>query len=80
MERTLDARKMMCPKPIVMAKKEFEALPAGHTLKIVATDKSSVFDFQAWAKMTKRASLVKQETSKDPDGTDIYLHFVLKEV
>jgi tRNA 2-thiouridine synthesizing protein A len=44
--RTVDARGLKCPMPIVKAKKEIDAIPVGEVLRVVATDPGSVLDFQ----------------------------------
>lgn len=75
----LDVRGAKCPMPIVKAKKALEALAPGDTLKVVATDKGSVLDFQGWAKTNKAAELVKQETANE-GGTDVYVHYLTKKV
>ena len=36
--RTVDARGLKCPMPIVKAKKEIDAIPAGEVLRVIATD------------------------------------------
>ena len=48
----LDARGLNCPLPILRAKKAINALGAGETLKIIATDPGSVKDFEAFCKQT----------------------------
>lgn len=74
----LDVRGAKCPMPIVKAKKALDALAPGDTLKVLATDKGSVLDFQGWAKTNKAAVLVKQETAQDPDGKVIYIHYLTR--
>ncbi|MEB3197794.1 MAG: sulfurtransferase TusA family protein [Candidatus Sericytochromatia bacterium] len=73
----LDVRGVKCPMPIVKAKKALDTLPAGHTLKVVATDKGSVLDFQGWAKTNKAADLTRQETLQE-GGTEVYVHYLTK--
>jgi TusA-related sulfurtransferase len=73
----LDVRGARCPMPIVKAKKALEALRPGETLKVVATDKGSVLDFQGWAKTNKAAELVKQETATE-GGTEVYVHYLTR--
>lgn len=76
MERTLDAKGMKCPMPIIKAKKELETLAEGEVLKVIATDKGSVLDMQGWARTNPKVSLVKQETTVDETGREIYLHWL----
>ena len=72
--RTLDARGLKCPMPIVKAKKEMDTIPAGQVLKVIATDPGSVLDFQGWMKTSASFELVKQEESKDEQGRAIFVH------
>jgi len=48
-DRTLDARGLLCPMPVVKAAKEMKAMGAGEVLKILATDRGAIADFPAWA-------------------------------
>ena len=73
----LDVRGAKCPMPIVKAKKALEALAPGDTLKVVATDKGSVLDFQGWVKVNKAATLEKQETVTE-GGTELYVHYLTR--
>lgn len=73
-ERVLDARGLKCPMPIIKAKKEIGTLGPDEILKVVATDKGSVLDFQGWAKQNPTFVLVEQSQGKDETGRDIYVH------
>lgn len=75
-DRTLDARGLKCPMPIVKAKKELDALSAGQVLKVVATDPGSVLDFQGWMKTNAACELLNQEEGKDEQGRTIYVHHI----
>lgn len=74
-DRVLDARGLACPMPIVKARQAINEMQPGHVLKIIATDRGSVKDFQGWAKTAKNVELLSQETEKE-DGKDIYVHYV----
>jgi tRNA 2-thiouridine synthesizing protein A len=74
-DKMLDARGMNCPMPLVNARKEIGILAPGEVLKVVATDKGSVADFQGWAKIAKNVELVAQETESS-DGKNTYVHYV----
>ncbi|HEV2383564.1 MAG TPA: sulfurtransferase TusA family protein [Terriglobia bacterium] len=74
-DKLLDARGLNCPMPLVNARKEIGKLAVGQVLKVVATDRGSVADFQGWAKVAKNLDLVGQET-ESTDGTDLYVHYV----
>lgn len=51
-DQTLDAKGLNCPLPILRAKKALQALPAGGTLEVLATDPGAVKDFQAFCRTT----------------------------
>ncbi len=74
-DKTMDARGMNCPMPLVNARKEVGTLTPGQVLKVMATDRGSVADFQGWAKIAKNVELVAQET-ESVDGKTIYVHYV----
>jgi TusA-related sulfurtransferase len=74
-DKTMDARGMNCPMPLVNARKEIGTLTPGQVLKVMATDRGSVADFQGWAKIAKNVELVAQET-ENIDGKNIYVHYV----
>ena len=57
----VDARGLNCPLPILKAKKALNTMQSGQTLRVVATDASSVRDFQAFAKQTGN-ELVEQQS------------------
>jgi tRNA 2-thiouridine synthesizing protein A len=74
-DKLLDARGLNCPMPLVNARKEMGKLETGQVLKVMATDKGSVTDFQGWAKVAKNMELVGQET-ETIDGANVYVHFI----
>ena len=74
--KTLDARGLKCPMPIVKAKKEIDSIPAGGVLKVIATDPGSVLDFQGWMKTSADYELLGQEEGKDEQGRTTYVHLL----
>ena len=74
-DKLLDARGLNCPMPLVNARKEIGKLEPGKVLKVIATDRGSVSDFQGWAKIAKSVELVAQET-ESVDGATLYVHYV----
>lgn len=48
----IDARGLNCPLPILRTKKALSAIESGRILRVLATDKGAVRDFQAFAKQT----------------------------
>jgi TusA-related sulfurtransferase len=78
-ERFLDCRGLKCPMPIIKAKKELAEPAVGDVLKVVATDKGSVLDFQGWARQNAGFALVGQREEKDDTGRDVYVHLLAKQ-
>ncbi len=76
-DQELDARGLNCPMPLVKARKQIGDLAPGQVLKIVATDRGSIKDFQGWTKIAANVELVAQETGSE-DEREIYLHFIRK--
>jgi tRNA 2-thiouridine synthesizing protein A len=60
-DATLDAKGLNCPLPILKAKKALLAVPEGGTLEVVATDKGSVRDFEAFCRTTGNELLEQGE-------------------
>ena len=50
--KELDARGLMCPLPILKAKKALSDMHSGEILCVLATDPGSVADFEAWTRST----------------------------
>ncbi len=74
-DKLLDARGLNCPMPLVNARKEVGKLELGQVLKVMATDRGSLADFQGWAKVAKNMQLVAQE-AESTDGVNVYVHYV----
>ena len=51
-DKTLDAKGLNCPLPIIRARKTLKEVPAGGTLEVLTTDPGSVADFASFCKMT----------------------------
>lgn len=60
-DRELDARGLTCPLPILKTKKALADMPSGHVLRVLATDKGSVRDFDAFARQTGNTLLSQTE-------------------
>jgi TusA-related sulfurtransferase len=67
----VDATGLLCPLPILRAKKALAQLESGQILKVVTTDRNAVRDFQAFARQTKNELVLQQ-----PDEAGACLHFL----
>ena len=59
---TLDATGLLCPLPVLKARRALKPLPPGAVLDVLATDPGAVKDFEAFCKTTGDALL---ETRRD---------------
>jgi tRNA 2-thiouridine synthesizing protein A len=62
-DKTVDARGLSCPLPILRAKKALTEIPVGGALEILTTDKGSVADFEAFARATGNELMVSELAS-----------------
>ena len=62
-ETTLDMKGTNCPLPVLRANRALRALPAGARLRVLATDRAAVADFQAFCRETGHALLAWSEES-----------------
>lgn len=51
-EKTLDAKGLKCPMPVVKTSKEIKEVSIGGVLEVLATDPGSMADITAWTKST----------------------------
>ncbi len=58
-EKTLDARGMKCPMPVVKTSQEMKSISVGGILEVLATDPGSMADIQAWTKSSGNKLLWK---------------------
>mgnify|MGYP001815003568 CR=1 FL=1 len=63
-DKTLDAKGLNCPLPILKARKALKEVPAEGTLEILATDPGSIADFEAFCRQTGN-ELVEQSQDGD---------------
>ncbi|WP_301107576.1 sulfurtransferase TusA family protein [Sporosarcina sp.] len=47
--KTLDAKGLACPMPIVRTKKAIDTIQSGEILEVLTTDKGSLNDIKAWS-------------------------------
>jgi tRNA 2-thiouridine synthesizing protein A len=69
-DKEIDTRGLNCPLPILRAKKALAGMHSGQVLRVVATDPSSVRDFQAFAKQTGNELLSQSNVERE------YFHFL----
>ncbi len=60
-ETLLDVKGMACPLPVLRANRVLRGLPAGARLRVLATDRAAVADFQAFCRETGHALIAWSE-------------------
>ncbi|MEE4660598.1 MAG: sulfurtransferase TusA family protein [Halieaceae bacterium] len=68
----LDARGLDCPMPLLKAKRALNALRAGERLRVLATDRGSVRDFEVFSRQSGCPLL----SSEERDG--VFIHVIEK--
>jgi tRNA 2-thiouridine synthesizing protein A len=56
-ETVLDVKGMTCPLPVLRAHRALRAMPAGDKLRVLATDRAAVTEFQLFCRETGHALL-----------------------
>lgn len=60
-ETLLDTKGMNCPLPVLKANRALRGMAAGARLRVLATDRAAVADFQAFCRETGHALLAWSE-------------------
>jgi tRNA 2-thiouridine synthesizing protein A len=60
-ETLLDVKGMNCPLPVLKANRRLRGMAAGTRLRVLATDRAAVADFQAFCRETGHALLAWSE-------------------
>jgi tRNA 2-thiouridine synthesizing protein A len=68
-EHELDVRGLICPLPVLKARKAMQPLPPGDSLRVLATDPKAVQDFAAFADATGLELL----ESREDEGTLVFV-------
>jgi len=63
-DKTLDAKELSCPMPLLKAKKAIDALDSGQILEIIGTDAGSKVDLPGWCERVGHSYLGVQEEAK----------------
>lgn len=71
-QKTLDARHLKCPLPIMKTKRAIDSIDVGQTLEVLATDPGAPDDFVAFAEATGHELLTHEQAQ---DGV---FRFILK--
>lgn len=62
-DKVLDAKGLLCPMPVIKARKAIKEIEIGQVLEVLSTDKGSMKDFEAWSRQTGNDLLDSGEAS-----------------
>lgn len=68
----LDTRGLICPMPLLKAKRALNAMTAGQRLQVLSTDQGSVRDFRVFAEQSGHILLASDEAG------GVYRHLLQK--
>jgi len=68
----LDARGLICPMPVLRAKKSLRDVQNGGILKVLATDPGSVADMKSFCEMTGNRLIASHQED------DVFIYFIEK--
>ncbi len=60
----LDARRMLCPMPVIKTQNKVKELAEGDTLDVICTDPGALSDIPAWARINGH-SIIKNSEKDD---------------
>ena len=60
-ETILDVKDMKCPLPVLRANRALRGMAPGERLRVLATDRAAVADFQAFCRETGHALVAQAE-------------------
>ncbi|MCK4740549.1 MAG: sulfurtransferase TusA family protein [Candidatus Thorarchaeota archaeon] len=60
-DKTLDARGLACPKPVLESRKAIKSLKINQVLEIITSDPGSVSDIPTWARVSGQELLSSEE-------------------
>lgn len=61
----LDARRLLCPMPVIKTQDRIKQLAPGDTLRIECTDPGALHDIPAWARVNGHVVLETREDDYD---------------
>ncbi len=60
----LDCQGLSCPLPVIKTKKAIDGMLAGQVLQMIATDRGSVNDMNAWSRRTGHPILSTEQENE----------------
>ncbi len=64
-EHNLDARRMLCPMPVIKTQNKVNELVAGDILHVTCTDPGALSDIPAWARINGHEVISQRENNDE---------------
>ncbi len=64
MKHTLDAKRLLCPMPVIRAQDKIKTLNTGDVLEVVCTDPGALQDVPAWCRINGH-KILETKTTED---------------
>jgi len=61
----LDARRLLCPLPVIRTQARVQDLAPGDTLEVICTDPGALYDIPAWCRMYGHEVVSTQQTREE---------------
>ena len=65
MKHTLNAKRMLCPMPVIRTQDKIKTLSNGDVLEVVCTDPGALQDVPAWCRINGHIVLETKETEDE---------------
>ena len=71
---TLDARRLLCPLPVIRTQERIKGLAPGDTLEVACTDPGALHDIPAWCRLNGHRVA---GTAEDPAAYELVITIVV---
>lgn len=61
----LDARRLLCPLPVIRTQNRVKDMQSGDTLEVICTDPGALYDIPAWCRMYGHEVLNTQRSPEE---------------
>lgn len=61
----LDARRLLCPLPVIRTQNALKALPAGAHLRVFCTDPGTLNDIPTWCRLNGHRVLAQENSGRE---------------
>ena len=70
---TLDARRLLCPMPVIRTQERVKGLALGDVLEVTCTDPGALHDIPAWCRLNGH----RVASATDPDAPEVVITIVV---